>query len=73
MAGLLDDPDAPVKIELAQIVNGEVPTKDEAYETVHRLQRRVDELLAVEFPQLTVTLSAATYGNAEKFDAGDSD
>ena len=71
MAGLLDDPADPVKIELALIVNGECADKPQAYDTVHRLQRRIDEVLADEFPELTVGLSAATYGNAEDFDAAD--
>ncbi len=73
MAGLLDDPADPVKIELAQIVNGECANKDEAYDMVHRLQRRIDEVLADEFPELSVSLSAATYGNAEDFDAASGD
>ena len=68
MAGLLDDPAAPVQIELAQIVRGECADKQTAYETVHRLQERVDELLRSEFPDLEVTLSAATYGDADAFD-----
>jgi len=68
MARLLDDPAAPVQIELAQIVRGESPDKDAAYETVHRLQKRIDEVLLQEFPELEVALSAATYGDADAFD-----
>ena len=71
MAGMLDDPPAPVQIELAQIINGECADKDEAYGVVHALQKRVDEVLATEFPGLTVSLSAATYGDASDFDAAD--
>ena len=63
MTGFLDDPVAPIHVRIETDVIGVFDGRAAAHQEIGRFQQRIDELLAQEFPALSVTFSQAMVGD----------
>ena len=63
----IDDPEEQVKIEIAVVVDGAAPSKNEAYELAHQFQSLLNRIIDDDYPDsLSIAVCQATIGDIEE-------